>query len=190
MMLSCIDKKKSGKKNIICLTSMHDRVKVTNYQRLKPQVIVMHDHTKGGVDVVDLISCHHSTRMKSKRWPLRHLLSCWTPSEQTAKQFLKTTRRSSTTLNSHTNWEKPWCCRKSERGLRIQMVCKSQFYRRSDVSLDCLKWIADPSLIWKQLLPQLVAATCVLSQSSAPKHREKLNNKLKAKVLCLFGFHL
>ena len=112
MMLSCIDKKKSGKKNIICLTTMHDRVKVTNDQRLKPQVIVNYDHTKGGVDVVDLISCHHSTRMKSKRWPLRHLLSCWTPSEQTAKQFLKTTRRLSTTLNSHTNWEKPWCCRK------------------------------------------------------------------------------
>ena len=30
----------------------------------------MCDHTKGGVDVVDLISCHHSTRMKSKCWPL------------------------------------------------------------------------------------------------------------------------
>ena len=30
----------------------------------------MYDHTKGGVDVVDLISCHHSTWMKSKCWPL------------------------------------------------------------------------------------------------------------------------
>ena len=70
MTLLYIDKKKSGKKNIICLTSMHDRVKVTNDQRSKPQVIVMYDHTKGGVDVVDLISCHCSTRMKSKRWPL------------------------------------------------------------------------------------------------------------------------
>ena len=30
----------------------------------------MYDHTKGGVDVVDPISYHHSTRMISKRWPL------------------------------------------------------------------------------------------------------------------------
>ena len=29
----------------------------------------MHDHTKGGVDVVDLLSTSHSTRIKSKRWP-------------------------------------------------------------------------------------------------------------------------
>ena len=70
MMVSQIDKKKSAKKNIICLTTMHDQVKLTNVRRLKPQVIVMYDHTKGGIDVVDLISCHHSTRMKSKRWPL------------------------------------------------------------------------------------------------------------------------
>ena len=65
-----IDKKKSGKKNIIALTTMHDKVKVTNDQRCKLHVLVMYDHTKGGVDVVDLISTHHSTRIKSKRWPL------------------------------------------------------------------------------------------------------------------------
>ena len=66
MMVSYIDKKKSGKKNIICLTTMHDRVKVMNDQKLKPQVIIMYDHTKGGLDVVDPISYHHSTWMKSK----------------------------------------------------------------------------------------------------------------------------
>ena len=70
MMILYIDKKKLGKKNIICLTTIHDRVKVTNDQRLKPQVIVMYDNTKGGVDVVDLILGLHSIRMKSKRWPL------------------------------------------------------------------------------------------------------------------------
>ena len=70
MMVLYIDKKKSGKKNIICFTTMYDRVKITNDQRLKPQVIVVYDHTKGGVDVIDLISCHHYTWMKSKCWPL------------------------------------------------------------------------------------------------------------------------
>ena len=43
MMVSYIDKKKSEKKNVICLTTMHKRVKVTNDQRLKPQVIVMYN---------------------------------------------------------------------------------------------------------------------------------------------------
>ena len=30
----------------------------------------MYDHTKGGVHVADLLSTHHTTRIKSKRWPL------------------------------------------------------------------------------------------------------------------------
>ena len=33
----------------------------------------MSDHTKGEVDIVDLVSCHYSTRIKSKRWPLNAL---------------------------------------------------------------------------------------------------------------------
>ena len=70
MLVSDINKKKSSKRNITTLTTMHDKVKVTNDQRCKPHVLVMYDHTKGGVDVVDLISTHHLTRIKSKRWPL------------------------------------------------------------------------------------------------------------------------
>ena len=70
MLVSYIDKKRSGKKNIIALTTMHDKIKVTNDERCKLHVLVMYDHTKGGVDVVDLISTYHSTRIKSKRWPL------------------------------------------------------------------------------------------------------------------------
>ena len=48
---------------------MRDTVKVTNDEK-NPQVQVMYDHTKGGVDVVDLLSTNHSTRMKSKKWSL------------------------------------------------------------------------------------------------------------------------
>ena len=47
-----------------CLTTMHDTVKVTNDVRKKAQVHVMYDHTKGGVDVVDLLSTNDPTRMK------------------------------------------------------------------------------------------------------------------------------
>ena len=70
MLASYIDKKKSGKKNVIVVLTMHDGVKVTNDQRKKPQIHSMYDHTKGGVDVVDLLSTSHSTRIKSKRWPI------------------------------------------------------------------------------------------------------------------------
>ena len=70
MLASYIDKKKSGKKNVIVLLTMHDSVKVTNDQRKKPQIHSMYDHTKGGVDVVDLLSTSNSTRIKSKRWPI------------------------------------------------------------------------------------------------------------------------
>ena len=73
MFVSYIDKKKLGKKNVIVLTTMHDKVKVTNDQRKKPHEHVMYDHTKGGVDIVDLLSTNHSTRIKSRRWPLNAL---------------------------------------------------------------------------------------------------------------------
>ena len=70
MLLSYIDKKKSGKKNIIGLTTLNDAVKVSNDKRSKPQVLVMCDHTKGVLDVAEWLSTHHTTRIKAKRWPL------------------------------------------------------------------------------------------------------------------------
>ena len=73
VLVSYIDKKKSGKKNVIVLTTMHDKVRVTNDQRKKPHIHVMYDHTKGRVDIVNLLSTNHPTRIKSKRWPLNAL---------------------------------------------------------------------------------------------------------------------
>ena len=52
---------------------MHDDVKVTRDERMKPNVHCFYDHTKGGVDVVDLISSSLSTRIKCKRWPINCL---------------------------------------------------------------------------------------------------------------------
>ena len=62
--------KTSQEKNIIGLTTLHDTVKVSKDKRSKPQVLIMYDHTKGGVDIADLFSTHHTIRIKSKRWPL------------------------------------------------------------------------------------------------------------------------
>ena len=73
MLVSFIGKKKSGKKTMMAFTTMHDTVKVSNYQKKKPQIIFMYDHTKGGVDIIDLLLTSHSTWTKSKRWPLNAL---------------------------------------------------------------------------------------------------------------------
>ena len=70
MLISYMDKKKAGKKNVLFLTTMFNEVRVSRDQRKKPQPIVYYDHMKGGVDVVDLVSIGASTRSKSRRWPI------------------------------------------------------------------------------------------------------------------------
>ena len=65
MLISWIDKKKRGSKNILCLTTMHDSVKVSRDIRKKPHPLVFYDKTKGGVDIDDYVSVFLSTRMKS-----------------------------------------------------------------------------------------------------------------------------
>ena len=70
MLVSYIDKKKSGLRNVVVLTTMHDEVMVTRDQRKNSNVPSFYDHTKGGVDIVDYLSTSHSTRVKSKHWRL------------------------------------------------------------------------------------------------------------------------
>ena len=73
LLVSCVDKKKAGKKNIVVLTTMHTSVSVTKDQRVKPNVHTFYDHTKGWVDVVDLVSTHNTNKMKNQRWPVNAL---------------------------------------------------------------------------------------------------------------------
>ena len=64
-----IKRRQAGKKNIVVLTTMHTSVSVTKDQRVKPNVHNFY-HTKRGVDVVDLVSTHNTTKMKNWRWPI------------------------------------------------------------------------------------------------------------------------
>ena len=89
MLVSYVDKKKNRKKNMVVLTSMHDNVRVTKDERRKPQVHTFYDHTKGGIDVVDLISSNCSTRMKSKRWSLNSLAFILDTARTNANTILK-----------------------------------------------------------------------------------------------------
>ena len=68
--LSYIDKKKKGKKNILVLTTMHNQLKLSVDERKKLHALVFYDHTKAGVDVVDLISAKMLTRMNRRRCTL------------------------------------------------------------------------------------------------------------------------
>ena len=52
---------------------MHTSVSVTKDQCVKPNVHTFFDHSKGGVDVVDLSSAHNTTKMKNRRWPINAL---------------------------------------------------------------------------------------------------------------------
>ena len=65
VLVSYINKKKSGKKNVTVLSTMRDNIKVTKDQWMKPSV--------SGVDVVNLLPTTHSTRIKSRRLPLNAL---------------------------------------------------------------------------------------------------------------------
>ena len=77
---------------------MHDSVKVTKYQRKKPSVHAMHDHEKGGVDVVDLLSTSHSTCIKFKRWPLNAFAFVLETFKSNAKTILQDNRMKMSTL--------------------------------------------------------------------------------------------
>ena len=74
LLVSYVDNKKAGKKNIVVLTTMHTSVSVTKDQRVKPNVHTFYDHTKGRVDVVGLVSNDNTTKMKNRRWPINALV--------------------------------------------------------------------------------------------------------------------
>ena len=66
----CNDEKKSGKMNVAVLSTLDDKVRVTKDERRKSDIHKLYDHTKGGVDVVDLISTNCTTMIKNKGWPM------------------------------------------------------------------------------------------------------------------------
>ena len=50
-----IDKNKCGKGNVVVVRTLHDEVRVTKDDRKKKDIHKLYDHTKWGVDVVNVI---------------------------------------------------------------------------------------------------------------------------------------
>ena len=63
MLTSYVVKKKSGKRNILLLSTMHDNVRCSRDERKKPNTICFYDKAKGGLDVVYVVICKYTTYM-------------------------------------------------------------------------------------------------------------------------------
>ena len=68
---------------------MLDKVLTRREKRNKPHVLVIYEHTKGGVDLVDLISAKVSTRMKARRWTMNALAFMLDTARTNAKAFIQ-----------------------------------------------------------------------------------------------------
>ena len=171
---------------------MHDRVKVTNDQRLKPQVIAMYDHTKGGVDVVDLISCHHSTRMKSKLWALTAFAVMFDTIRTNSKTILEDNKK------TYHNFEFTYQLRKAlvlpkiqqrlenSNGLQIAVLQKV----RSVLGLPEVnrRPLPDPETVVTQIGRCYEYVGSIVGIKIYKTDREKMNNKLKTKCRVCSGF--
>ena len=73
ILVSYIDKEKNGKRNVVVLTPMHDKIKVTKEEKQKPQVHTFYVHTEVGVNIVNLNFRYILTRMKIKRWAMNYV---------------------------------------------------------------------------------------------------------------------
>ena len=123
MLLSCIDKKKKEKKNILALTTMHNQVKLSIDERKKPHALFFYDHTKGGVDVVDLIAAKMSTRLKTRRWALNVFAFMLETADTNAKTIVK----ENTPTKPLSTFQFPW-----ELG---KLLVRSNIQRRHDNSV-------------------------------------------------------
>ena len=55
------------------LTTMHDDVQVITDEQCKPDSDVLYNNTKGGLDVIDLVSTHNTTMLMHKSWQINTL---------------------------------------------------------------------------------------------------------------------
>ena len=183
MLLSYIDQKKKGKKNILALTTMHNQVKLSVDERKKPHAFVFYDHTKGGVDVVDLISAKMSTRMKTRRWTL----NVFTFMVDTARTNAKTTVKENTTTKPLSTSQFTWELGKS--------LVRSCIQRRHDNSVglthslvkSICKVLGIEKPIERRQKPELLnkgqrCYLCLEEINGQPDYKakkDKLNNKVK-----------
>ena len=70
MLTSYVVKNKSGKRNILLLSTMHDDVRCSRDERKTPNTICFYDKAKGSVDVVDMVIGKYNTKYKTRKWTM------------------------------------------------------------------------------------------------------------------------
>ena len=177
---------------MICLTTMHDRVKVTNDQRLKPPVIVMYDHTKGGVNVVDLISCHHSTRTKSKRWPLTTFAFMLDTIKTNSKTILEDNKKNFNNFEFTYQLGKALVLQKIRRRLEnsngLQIAVLQKVRRVLGLPEVNRRPLPDPETAPTSTGRCYKCVESIVGTKTYKTDPEKMNNKLKAKCSVCSGF--
>ena len=84
---------------------MHKSIKITCDSRKKPNVITLYDCTKGGVDVMDMISSNLSARIQSRRWPLNALAFVLDTARSNAQPILKDNNNDGNRSSFQFAWE-------------------------------------------------------------------------------------
>lgn len=184
MLVSYIDKKSSGMKNVVALTTMHKDVLVTKDSIKKPDVLKFYDHTKGGVDVVDLISSNSSTRMKTRKWTLNALAFVLDTERTNAFTIFK----EATGNDRMTTFEFTWQLAKN---LVVPNIVR-RYHNRCGISTDVVSKMAkvlgintvrDPQLQGEEST-QGRCAVCIKSAQEEGVYRTtylNLNHRLKVK---------
>ena len=183
MLLSYIDNNKKENKNIVTLTTIHNQVKFSVDERNKPHTLVFYDHTKGGVDVVDLISAKMSTRIKTRRWTL----NIFAFTLDTARSNAKTIVKESTPTKPLSTFQFTW-----ELG---KLVVRSCIHRRHDnpvglthsLVMSICKVLSMEKPIERYQKPELLnkGQRCylfledIIGQPEYKANKDKLNNKVK-----------
>ena len=70
MFTSYVVNKKSGKRNILLLSTMHDDIRCSRDERKKQNTICFYDKTKGGFDVVDMVNSKYTIKYKTRGWKM------------------------------------------------------------------------------------------------------------------------
>ena len=110
---------------------MHKNVEVTRNRREKPNMIDLYDHTKGGVDIVDLISSKLPVRIKSKCWTINTLAFILDTVRTNAKPILRESANSNLTIFKFT-WEleKQLLIPNIERRYNSPVVIQRKIYKK------------------------------------------------------------
>ena len=159
---------------------MHNNVKITKDHQKKLSVHAMYDHTKGGVDFVNLLSTTHSTQIKSRRWSLNGLAFILDTCRSNAKTILEDSGMKLTNFEMTYNLGKELvlpAIRKrysQSTGLKITVINKITHV----LGIDEVSTQPQPENFNLTFGRCFKCVAAFFSKKSYNTEREKLNNKL------------